>query len=161
MRSLSFDAGATTSAWRARMALRMRARKSAMGSVIDMQHLPARLDDTGDVSPERQVSEADPAQIKLPQERPRAAALLAAVAMANAPFRGRAMKVDGFCHDLGPERHSEVAQKSAPLLVGASAGGEGDVHTLGLFQAFVVDLRKDDLLANTQRVIAASVERLR
>src|SRR5260370_32923738 len=132
------------------MALRMRARKSAMGSVIDMQHLPARLDDARDVAPERQVSEADPAEIELPQERARPPTLLAAVAVTNPPFGSGAMHIDGFCHGLGPERHSEVAQQRPPLLVGASVGGEGDVHTLGLLEAFVIDLREDDVFANPQ-----------
>src|SRR5512135_967626 len=68
MRSLSFDDGMSTFSCSARLALRMRVRKSAIGSLS--MGLPARL--------ERELAEADPAGLELPQIAPRAATDLAA-----------------------------------------------------------------------------------
>src|SRR3954447_10809494 len=68
------DAGITTSPWAAMIPLRMRVRKSAMGSVIDMCDLPARLRHAGDVAGVRQLAQADPAQAEPAVHRARAAA---------------------------------------------------------------------------------------
>jgi hypothetical protein len=62
-------------------------------------HLPARLDDAGDVPAQRQVAEADAAEIELPQERPRPTALLAAVVMADPPLWR--LSVSGHINGLG------------------------------------------------------------
>src|SRR5579871_941513 len=100
-RCLSLDDGASTSAWRARIPFRIRARKSEMGSVIDIfNHLPARFDDARNVAPQSEVAEADPAEVELAQERARAATLVAAVAMPNTPLRRLLVggKVDGLGH---------------------------------------------------------------
>src|SRR5262249_7416979 len=82
-RSLMFERGHSTSCLRARMPLRMRARKSAMGSVIDMIYFlrflsPARLDDARDVAPQGELAEAKPAHLELAEIRARPAATLAA-----------------------------------------------------------------------------------
>src|SRR3569833_371461 len=98
MRTFSLDEGDTTSAWRARMALRMRARKSAIGSVM-IPHLPARFDDAGDVTLQGEPAETDAAHLELPQESTRAPALLATVPVTHLPLRWRTMQVDGLCHD--------------------------------------------------------------
>src|SRR3569623_3416655 len=98
MRTFSLDEGDTTSAWRARMALRMRARNSAIGSVI-VPHLPARFDDAGDVTLQGESAVTDAAHLELPQEGSRASALLATVPETNPPLRWRTMHVDGLCHD--------------------------------------------------------------
>src|SRR5215467_875305 len=98
MRTLSLDAGATTSAWRAMMALRIRDRKSAMGSVIDMRHLPARFDDAGDITAQREGPEADTAELELAQVRARATTLLASVLVAHLPLGSRSVHIYGFRH---------------------------------------------------------------
>jgi len=63
--------------------------------------LPARFDDARDVTAERQVAEANAAQIELPQEGPRTTADFAAVVMTNPPFRRFLVtgEIDGLCHD--------------------------------------------------------------
>src|SRR6188472_4296696 len=98
MRTFSLDEGETTSACRARMALRIRARKSAIGSVMFL-HLPARFDDARDVATEGQIPEADATHLELAQEGARTPALLAAISMTNPPLGSGTVHVDGFCHD--------------------------------------------------------------
>jgi hypothetical protein len=82
MRAFIFEAGMITFAFRAVMALRMRVSISAIGSVIVVP-LPARLHDAGDVSTQRELTEAQTAQPKFADERTRTSALRAAVALAN------------------------------------------------------------------------------
>src|SRR5205807_1703367 len=84
MRSLMVDRGQSMVCLRDRMPLRIRVRKSEMGSVIDMGvSSPARLDDAGDVTAKRQLTEAEPAHLELAQVGAGAAAALAAVAGAD------------------------------------------------------------------------------
>src|SRR3954463_16026698 len=70
-------AGISTVSWAAMIPLRMRVRKSAMGSVIDMRS-PARLRHAGDVAVVRQLAQADAAQAELAVHGTRAAAAAAA-----------------------------------------------------------------------------------
>src|SRR5881394_45307 len=74
------ERGHSISCLRARIPLRIRARKSAMGSVIDMGFvlLPARLDDARDVAAQGELAEAEPAHLELADIRARPAAALAA-----------------------------------------------------------------------------------
>src|SRR3712207_327151 len=74
---LSLDDGISTVSWAAMMPLRIRVRKSAMGSVIDMA-LPARLGHAGDVPLVRHLAQAHAAQAELAVDGARAAALAAA-----------------------------------------------------------------------------------
>src|ERR687893_569497 len=76
--ALKFEAGISPSSRSACRPLRMRVRKSATGSVIDMG-LPARLRHAGDHALVLDLADADPAQAELPQIRARAPAALAAV----------------------------------------------------------------------------------
>src|SRR5215210_7890448 len=76
--ALKFEAGISTSSRSACRPLRMRVRKSATGSVIDMW-LPARLREAGDHALVGDLAQADPAQPELAQIRARAAAALATV----------------------------------------------------------------------------------
>src|SRR6187200_3009195 len=69
--------GITTSSWAAWMPLRIRVRKSAMGSVIDMRS-PARLRHAGDEALVRELAQADAAQPELAVDRTRAPAAPAA-----------------------------------------------------------------------------------
>src|SRR5438132_136494 len=59
------------------------------------------------------------------------------------------------------EGHAEIAQQSAALFVAPRRGHDGDVHALDLLDPVVVDLGKDDLLLDTERVVALAVEALR
>src|SRR5688572_8752476 len=70
MRSFRFERGHTTCCLRARIPLRIRVRKSAMGSVIDMvtRSSPTRLDDARDVAAERELAETEAAHLELAQE---------------------------------------------------------------------------------------------
>src|SRR3954453_22071832 len=82
--AFSFECGITTSSWPARSPLRMRVRKSAIGSVIDIARpLPARLLHTRDEPLVRDLSQADAAQPELAVIRTRATAPLAAVVLAR------------------------------------------------------------------------------
>src|SRR5438309_2145167 len=65
IRSLSFDDGMSTFSCSARLALRMRVRKSAIGSLS--MGLPARLDHAGHLALERELAEADAARLELAQ----------------------------------------------------------------------------------------------
>src|SRR4026207_1904773 len=86
MRSLSFDGGMSTFSCSARLALRMRVRKSATGSRTI--GLPARLDHAGHLALERELAEADPAGLELAQIAARPAADLATVVRAHLVLRG-------------------------------------------------------------------------
>src|SRR5881409_51440 len=57
------------------------------------------------------------------------------------------------------ERHSKLAQQRERLVVLVRRRDEGDVHAVDLLDHVVVDLRKDHLLLDAERVVAASVER--
>jgi hypothetical protein len=59
-----------------------------------------------------------------------------------------------------PERHPEVLEECATFIVGARGGHERDVHALGHVDAIVVDLREDNLLLETEGVVALAVESL-
>src|SRR5882672_1526706 len=81
MRAIStftFDRGISTVSCSAPCALRMRASMSAMGSVIDMAGLPARLGDAGHLAAVGELPEAEAAQREFAEVGPRAAAPLAA-----------------------------------------------------------------------------------
>src|SRR6266702_6934092 len=80
-RTLSLEEGMSTFSCSARLALRMRVRRSAMGSLIDMtpRLLPARLDHARHLALEGQLPEADPAQLELPEVPARSPAQPAAL----------------------------------------------------------------------------------
>src|SRR5580698_371310 len=88
----SFEAGTSSFWWRARMELRMRVTKSATGSVKlilspPLCYLPAGLHDARDLSPKRQLAEAQTAQTELAQVRAGPAADLAAIVLAAGKLR--------------------------------------------------------------------------
>src|ERR1700704_272665 len=99
IRSLSFDDGMSTFSCSARLALRMRVRKSAIGSLY--MALPARLDHAGHLALERELAEADPARLELPQEAAGPAADLAARVGARLELRRTLLLHDerGLGHD--------------------------------------------------------------
>src|SRR4051794_10545481 len=77
---LNLDAGMSTTSRSAWIPLRMRVRKSAIGSLTDIC-LPARLGHARDVALVRLLAQADAAQPELAEVRARAAALAAAVVL--------------------------------------------------------------------------------
>src|SRR5262245_32451582 len=125
-----------------------------------MHLLPARFDDARDVAAQGEQAETDAAQVELAEEAPRTTTLVTPIAVPHAPLRRFPVggHIDGLCHCLVPERHSEMFQERAPLLIIRSGGVEGDVHPLRLVELLEVDLREDDLFANAHRVVAAPVE---
>src|SRR3954453_1843598 len=70
------DDGMSTVSWAAVIALRIRVRKSAMGSVSDMR-LPAALRHAGDEAVVGEAAQADPAEAELAVHAARAPALAA------------------------------------------------------------------------------------
>src|SRR5438128_155530 len=99
---LNVEAGITTSSWAAVMPLRIRVRKSAMGSVIDMA-LPARLRHAGDEALMGELAQAHAAEPELPVDRARAATTPAAALRAGREL-GRAVGPN----DLGCLSHAGV-----------------------------------------------------
>src|SRR5580658_7565555 len=86
MRAISifiFDDGISTRGCLARAPLRIRVKKSAMGSVVILSSLPAGLHHAGDFPLEREAAETDSAHLELPERAARTAADPAAVALAN------------------------------------------------------------------------------
>src|ERR671931_73956 len=75
---LKFEAGMSTNSKSASSPLRIRVRKSAIGSVIDMG-LPAGLCESGHVALVRHLAQADPAEAELAEVGTWAATPLAAV----------------------------------------------------------------------------------
>src|ERR1043166_1264745 len=99
-RSLMVERGHSTSCLRARMPFRMRARKSAMGSVIDMVFVlsPARLDDARDVAAQGELAEAEPADLELAEIGARTTTALAAALDADRELVLRWKLIDQFAH---------------------------------------------------------------
>jgi hypothetical protein len=67
----------------ARAPLRIRVKKSAMGSVCILSSLPASLHDAWNFSLEREATETDTAHLELPKRAARAPADPAAIPLAN------------------------------------------------------------------------------
>src|SRR3954471_4657113 len=106
----------TTSSWPACNPLRMRVRKSAIGSVIDIAlDLPARLRDARDEALVRDLAQADPAQAELAVVRTRTTAALAAVVVAR-----RVLRRARLLYTLGSLCHYSVLSGSSRLAVGVS-----------------------------------------
>src|SRR5215212_482753 len=106
--AFSREFGITTSSWAAWMPLRIRVRKSAMGSVIDMRS-PARLRHAGDEALVRELAQADPAEAELAVHGARAPAAAAARVLARLVLR-RA----GLPNDLALLGHMSVTSAPRP-----------------------------------------------
>src|SRR3954462_6748605 len=113
---LSLLEGMITSSCAAWMPLRIRVRKSAMGSVIDMRS-PARLRHAGDEALARELAQADAAQPELAVHRTRAPAAPAAAVRPRGVL-GRA---------VGPHDHGCLGHLLSVLLVYAAAGSSSSV----------------------------------
>src|SRR5580704_7088800 len=118
--ALSFDAGTSTRWCLAAAALRIRVRKSAMGSVCIFspvarrlpRRLPARFRDAGNLSLERHTAETDAAHLELADVR--AGAATNAAAVANAYFEFRLLqRLCDFCQACHLLRSSRNAQRNS------------------------------------------------
>src|SRR5215813_4629646 len=107
------------------MPLRIRARRSAMGSVIDMLFVlsPARLDDARDVAAQGELAEAETAHLELAEIRPRPSAALAAVLDADLELVLLRKLIDQLAHGVlfrpklrrpWPPRPSGTAYRGGP-----------------------------------------------
>src|SRR5262245_49939889 len=98
--------------------------------------LPARLDDARDVSLEREVTEADPAQLELPVVGPCAAADAAAVAVPDLELRLAIQLCErlraGHLDLLRLERHAELNEQRLRRLVGPRTRHDADVQAFRL-----------------------------
>src|ERR1700761_2429708 len=135
--------------------------------------LPGGLHDAGDLAAQRESAETQAAYAELAQECARAAAQLAAVVLARGKLRlpgvfdtfcsGRHFLLSPRLFRLGSSRaewHTELPQQRACLVVVLRRRDDGDVHALQLLHPGVINLREDELVADTQRVVAASVKAL-
>src|SRR5260370_1018259 len=160
---LSFDTGTSTRWCLAAAALRRRVRKSAMGSVCIVL-LPAGFRDAGDFPLQRHTSKTDSAHLELADIPARAAAAAAAVAYPHLEFRLLERLGDLCCachllrHPFFAERKPEPLEQLAALLIVFRAGRHCDVHALDLIHARVINLRKHQLVFQSQRVIPAAIE---
>src|SRR5580700_6459283 len=150
--ALSFEAGTSTRWCLAAAALRMRVKKSAMGSVC-IALLPARFHDAGNFSLERHTAKTDAAHLELADIPAGAATNAAAVANAHFEF-WLLMRLCDFCqacHLLRSSRNaqgdSETLQKLPAFLVVLCRGRQGDVHALDFVHAGVIDFRKHQLIS--------------
>src|SRR5258707_5196572 len=118
----SFETGTSTRWCLAAAALRMRVRKSAMGSVCIVL-LPARFRDAGNLALQRHATETNSAHLKLADIAARAATDAAAVAYAYLKFRLLERLGDFccachlLCCSLFAKRKPEPFEQFAPLLV--------------------------------------------
>src|SRR5690242_13130840 len=156
------DHGTSTRSLRAWLPLRMRVKRSAIGSVIDIAS-PTRLDETGDLPLARQIAQAEPAHAELAVERPRPAAQRTAVVLPDAELltARRFHSETGLGHRSSSvaEREAERAQQQLRVVVRTRGRANGNGHALHLVDLVEIDLRENDLLADAQRVVAAAVER--
>src|SRR5690349_6671134 len=152
--------------------LRIRVRKSATGSVMDMlSDLPARLRHAGDVAVVRELAQADAADPELAEHGTRAAAAAAAGVLARLELRtaclahalgrlghalgllfsvvvglggGRGLAGDFGALALAAERHAEGLEQRERLAVGLRRRRDRDVEAADGVDGVVVDLREDD-----------------
>src|SRR3954466_2049401 len=153
------------------IALRIRVRKSAMGSVMDMglsalRVLPAGLGHPGDEPVVGQLPQADPADAELAVDGARAPAAAAPTVLAGLVLGGAGggHPLGGLGHGLlarrlAGEGHAERLEERLGLLVRARRRRDRDVEAAHLVDGVVVDLGEDDLLAHAHGVVAAPVER--
>src|SRR5713226_3402709 len=169
MRAISVfsrETGTSTRWSLATAALRRRVRKSAMGSVCIVL-LPAGFHDAWDFPLQRHTAEADSAHLELADIPARAAAAAAAVAYPHLEFRFLKRFGDLCCachllrHPFFAKRKAQRLEQLTALLIVLRAGRHGDVHALDLVHARVIDLRKDQLVLQSQRVIPTAIKRVR
>src|SRR5438105_6059914 len=127
---------------------------------------PARFRHAGELAHKSALAEADPAEAELPHEGTGPSAHLAPVVGLDLVLR-RPLRLQDEAllrhlpHLLGrrPERHAESAQQRAAFLVRPRRRHDRDLETAQPVDLVVVDLREDQLLLETEREVAPSVER--
>src|SRR5438094_167715 len=164
------EVGMRVSSCNALLALRIRVSMSAIGSVIIIAGplLPRALRHARDRALVGELAQADPAEPELAIDGARPAAPVAPRVLAHLellrPGSLRDQRLLGhslLLPSVRGEREAKAAEKRAGLLVRVRARGDGDVEAADLVDGVVVDLRKDDLLADAERVVPAPVERAR
>src|SRR6266568_1327324 len=171
-------------------ALRMRVSISAMGSVMLMRGtllLPARLDQSRDLTAQRDLAQLVASQSELAKDPARPAGQPAAIAQAHgrrvprqllellarllAVLVGAPGVVDegedrgapegelGHGSPSGLEWKAEGREQRARFVVGLRRGGDADVEPPQGVDLVVLDLREDDLFLDAEVVVAAGVER--
>src|SRR6516165_9670651 len=161
----SFETGTSTRWCLAAVALRTRVKKSAMGSVcinFPISLLPARFHDARNLSLERHAAETNAAHLELADIAAGAAADPAAVARANFEL-GLLPRLGDFCRachllcgSFFAQGKTEALEQFAPFVVVLRGGRQRNVHALDLVDARVVNLRKNQLVLQTQGVVAAA-----
>src|ERR1700728_399963 len=163
----SFEDGISTRECFAVEPFRMRVNKSAMGSVVILPSLPTCLYHAGNFSLERVAAETDAAQFELAQKTARASADAAAVALADLEFQLplHFRELTGTRHaslvSLSPERNAEQSQQLASFFVVSRRSGYGDVHALDFVYPRVIDLRENELVFDSDGVVAPAIKRIR
>src|SRR5216684_4341393 len=114
---------------------------------------PARLRDAGDATLSSQRPETDAAHAELAQVRARPPADAATIVEPHLELRVDQVPL--------PKWHAETRQQAARLIVVTGGGYDRDLQPAQLVDLVVVDLRKYDLLAQAERVVAAAVEAVR
>src|SRR5579875_562156 len=162
---LIFEAGISTVSRFAVFALRIRVSISAIGSVTT-PILPARFRHARDEAAMRVLAKTDAAHPEFTQVTARTTADLAAVVVTHLILLRMLRLLDQRCsrHLASPRRllqwESHSGQEFRRLLVGLRGRHDRDVHAAHFVDPVVVDFGKDDLLAQPQVVVAASVEAL-
>src|ERR1051325_9234452 len=167
----------STRRWPAVQAFRMRVSMSATGSVMLMRASlsPAGLAHAGDVAPQRELAETDPAQSELPEHRAHPPAALAPADPPRGELRSALGALDParLCHRSGhllrgrvaplgrrlaPERPAELPEQRHGEVVPAAGGHERDIHPVDLLHLVVVDFGENELLLDAEGVVARAVE---
>src|SRR3954471_1841319 len=162
-----FEVGIFTDSCNALFALRMRLSMSAIGSVSISFLLPARLRHARNHALVSQLAQADPAEAELLEHGARAPAAVAPRVIPHLELL-RLLLLDNERlprHLLIPpvvaaERQAHRLQQRTSVVVGLGGSRDRHVETADLLNVVVVDLREDELLADADRIVAASVERI-
>src|SRR5215210_1237091 len=157
-----FECGISTVSCLAMCALRIRVKKSAMGSFTAIR-LPTRFHDARDLPLVRQLSQADPAQPELPVVPVRPAAPLAPVVLPDLELlRLLLLYQQGFSRHktllARPERHTQHPKELPGLFVGLRRRHHRYIHAARGVYRVVGDLREDGLLPQAQREVPPPVE---
>jgi len=141
-------------------ALRMRVRKSLIGSVYI--GLPARFGHTGQFATVSQFAETDTTDSEVAHKT-----MLTTAAPATANFAGRVL---GFTERLGDLRLSshrlvvewetESAQERVTALAGSGRGRHGDLEAVDAFNFIRSDFRKREVLTEADRKVATIIDTL-
>src|SRR5205823_1481271 len=169
--SFSLETGHWVVSSEAAFALRTRVSMSASGSV--MLTLPTRFRDAGDLAPMCQLAHTQPAHAELSEVGAGAPAPPASIVPATLELRRPLGLVDQrlFRHALsvplfdcpvrptsGSERKAECPEQCPALVVVGCRRDERHVHPPDLAHLVVLDLGEDQLLGDTERVVAVPVE---